>query len=59
MDEAGRFFEALEFRHDWRKYRRLVLDLFEGRDRARRTFHVVAPPGVRQDARGGGARGEA
>lgn len=45
MDDARRFFEALEFRYEWRKYQRLVLDLFEKRDPARRTFHVVAPPG--------------
>ena len=45
MDDARRFFEELDFRHEWRKYQRLVLDLFEQRDPAKRTFHVVAPPG--------------
>ena len=45
MQEAGSFFEALAFRYEWRKYQRLVLDLFEHRDPAKRTFHVVAPPG--------------
>jgi superfamily II DNA or RNA helicase len=45
MDDARRFFDALDFRYEWRKYQRLVLDLFEQRDPAKRTFHVVAPPG--------------
>ncbi len=45
MGDVGRFFEALDFRYDWRKYQRLVLDLFEHREPAKRTFHVVAPPG--------------
>jgi superfamily II DNA or RNA helicase len=45
MDAAGTFFEALAFRHDWRKYQRMVLELFEQRDPEKRTFHVVAPPG--------------
>jgi superfamily II DNA or RNA helicase len=45
MDDARGFFEALDFRYEWRKYQRLVLDLFEQRDPAKRTFHVVAPPG--------------
>jgi hypothetical protein len=45
MQEAGSFFEALAFRYEWRKYQGLVLDLFEHRDPAKRTFHVVAPPG--------------
>jgi superfamily II DNA or RNA helicase len=45
MDDVGRFFTALDFRYDWRKYQRLVLDLFEERDPAKRSFHVVAPPG--------------
>jgi hypothetical protein len=39
------FFASLGFRHEWRKYQRLILDLFEGRDRTKPTFHVVAPPG--------------
>lgn len=45
MQDAWRFFESLEFRHEWRKYQRLILELFEQRDLAKRTFHVVAPPG--------------
>jgi superfamily II DNA or RNA helicase len=43
--ETSRFFDSLELRYDWRKYQRLVLDLFEQRDAAKRTFHIVAPPG--------------
>lgn len=42
---AGEALGALAFRHEWRKYQRMILDLFETRDRSRRTFHVVAPPG--------------
>ena len=42
---AGAFFGRLSFRHEWRKYQRLILDIFDGRDPQRRTFHVVAPPG--------------
>ena len=36
---------TLAFQHEWRKYQRMILDLFDARDRGRRTFHVVAPPG--------------
>jgi superfamily II DNA or RNA helicase len=43
--ETSRFFDSLELRYDWRKYQRLVLDLVEERDPAKRTFHVVAAPG--------------
>src|SRR5918992_4617010 len=46
MIEVHEFFEELHFRHEWRKYQRMVLDLFEQRDPAKRTFHVVAPPGA-------------
>lgn len=45
MDHVQSFFSALDFRYEWRKYQRLVLDLYEQRDPAKRTFHVVAPPG--------------
>lgn len=36
---------AMTFRSQWRKYQVMILDLFEGRDPQKRTFHVVAPPG--------------
>jgi superfamily II DNA or RNA helicase len=39
------FFASLDFRYEWRKYQRMVLELFEQRDPAKRTFHVMAPPG--------------
>jgi superfamily II DNA or RNA helicase len=39
------FFAALGFRHEWRKYQNLILELFEQRDPSKRTFHIVAPPG--------------
>jgi superfamily II DNA or RNA helicase len=45
MQAVGTLFEALAFRYEWRKYQGLVLDLFEQRDPAKRTFHVVPPPG--------------
>jgi superfamily II DNA or RNA helicase len=45
MDDARRFYDALDFRYEWRKYQRLVLDLFEHRNPTKRTFHIVAPPG--------------
>jgi type III restriction/modification enzyme restriction subunit len=42
---AAHPFGTLTFRYEWRRYQRMILDLFEGRDRSHRTFHVVAPPG--------------
>jgi superfamily II DNA or RNA helicase len=45
MQAVGAFYDELAFRHEWRKYQRMILDLFEHRDAAKRTFHVVAPPG--------------
>lgn len=45
MDPVQSFFAALDFHYEWRKYQRLILELFEQRDPAKRTFHVVAPPG--------------
>jgi hypothetical protein len=45
MPDVDEFLGALSFRYEWRKYQRMVLELFEQRDPAKRTFHVVAPPG--------------
>ncbi len=45
MEDARAFLESLDFRFEWRKYQRMVLDLFEQRDPAKPTFHIVAPPG--------------
>lgn len=45
MTDRLEFFDGLAFRHEWRKYQRIVLDLFEQRDPSKRTFHVVSPPG--------------
>ncbi len=39
------FFASLRFRWPWRPYQEVILERFEARDRAKRTFHVVAPPG--------------
>lgn len=44
-DHAAAVMGQLAFQHQWRKFQRLVLDLFDQRDKARRTFHVVSPPG--------------
>lgn len=43
---APSLLREMRFRHEWRKYQRLILDRFEHRDPAKRTFHVVAPPGA-------------
>ena len=45
VTERDGLYEAMEFRYEWRKYQRMVLDLFEHRDPTKRTFHVVSPPG--------------
>ncbi len=42
---AADFFPALALRSEWRTYQRTILDQFDHRDPAKRTFHVVAPPG--------------
>jgi hypothetical protein len=38
-------YAAMAFRYPWRIYQRMILERFEARDPAKRTFHVVAPPG--------------
>ncbi|MCA1569880.1 MAG: DEAD/DEAH box helicase family protein, partial [Chloroflexi bacterium] len=45
LTKGAGLYEAMDFRFDWRKYQRMVLDLFEHRDPTKRTFHVVSPPG--------------
>ena len=43
---ASEVLGQLAFRHEWRKYQTMILERFEARDPAVRTFHVVAPPGA-------------
>jgi Type III restriction enzyme, res subunit len=46
MGEAGAgLLAAMRLRSDWRTYQRMMLEAFDRRDPAKRTFHVVAPPG--------------
>ena len=45
-DLAAQVYASMAFRHPWRIYQRTILQRFDTRDPARRTFHVVAPPGA-------------